>query len=363
MADNVTLPGSGAVIATDEVVDGTLGTVQVQYTKLMDGTLGSTNKAVVNSAGSLNVVDPDTTATGSLTSTTSVTLTGQGGCSTAFVQITGTWVGTVVLEGTVDGTNFFGINGVVPTTGVIVASATANGAWTIDIAGLNQFRVRCSVFTSGTIVVTIRGSVGGALVSLDNALPTGANVIGALTANQSINNAQWGGTNTVNGGVAGTVAVGGVTAAAATSTGNPVRIGAIGRTTNPTAVTDGQVANVMTDKMGRLVVVNQHHRNLVSSQATTITSSVTATTIIAAGGASVFRDISHLSITNGSATATTVTLLGATGNFIWNVPAGGGFMQNFDPPLPATTANTAWTITCGTSVASVYVNTVFVGNL
>jgi hypothetical protein len=44
MADTVTLPGTGAVVATDEVTDGTLGTVQVQYVKIMDGDLNSTTK-------------------------------------------------------------------------------------------------------------------------------------------------------------------------------------------------------------------------------------------------------------------------------------------------------------------------------
>jgi len=56
MADNVSItPGTGAVIATDEVTDGVLGTVQVQMFKLMDGTLNSTNKSVIDSSGRLAV--------------------------------------------------------------------------------------------------------------------------------------------------------------------------------------------------------------------------------------------------------------------------------------------------------------------
>ncbi len=52
MADNIAVtPGTGKTVATDEVVDGTLGTVQVQYVKLMDGTLDGTTKATVNSTG------------------------------------------------------------------------------------------------------------------------------------------------------------------------------------------------------------------------------------------------------------------------------------------------------------------------
>jgi hypothetical protein len=51
MVDNVPVtPGSGKTIATDEVADGTLGTVQVQFVKLMDGTLDGTGKGVIGSA-------------------------------------------------------------------------------------------------------------------------------------------------------------------------------------------------------------------------------------------------------------------------------------------------------------------------
>lgn len=52
MADNVAVTaGSGTSIAADEVVDGTLGTVKVQYVKLMDGTLDGTTKAAVGANG------------------------------------------------------------------------------------------------------------------------------------------------------------------------------------------------------------------------------------------------------------------------------------------------------------------------
>jgi hypothetical protein len=52
MADNVLVTaGSGTTIAADEVVDGTLGTVKVQYVKLMDGTLDGTTKAAVGANG------------------------------------------------------------------------------------------------------------------------------------------------------------------------------------------------------------------------------------------------------------------------------------------------------------------------
>src|SRR5215203_1657898 len=48
MADNVTIAEAetGSLVAADEVVDGTLGTVKVQYVKLVDGTLGGTSKVM-----------------------------------------------------------------------------------------------------------------------------------------------------------------------------------------------------------------------------------------------------------------------------------------------------------------------------
>lgn len=48
MADNVAITaGAGTTVAADEVVDATLGTVKVQYVKLMDGALDGTTKLLI----------------------------------------------------------------------------------------------------------------------------------------------------------------------------------------------------------------------------------------------------------------------------------------------------------------------------
>lgn len=52
MADNVVVSaGVGTTVAADEVIDGTLGTVKVQFVKIMDGTLDGTTKAAVGANG------------------------------------------------------------------------------------------------------------------------------------------------------------------------------------------------------------------------------------------------------------------------------------------------------------------------
>ena len=148
----------------------------------------------------------DQTGSGSLTATSqSASIATLNGAGSTSVQITGTWVGTVQFEGTVDGSNWFGVNAVPIPSGAFAASATANGQWQIDTGGLSGVRVRCSAYTSGTIVVTIRASIGAALVGLDMPLPTGSNIIGALSANQSTNIAQMNGVAvTMGAGASGT---------------------------------------------------------------------------------------------------------------------------------------------------------------
>ncbi len=348
MSDNVTLPGTGAVIATDEVTDSTLGTVEVQFVKLMDGTLDSTNKLVVNSDGSVNVVAnaalmPGGNTVVGTTGTMSGTMTaaaqtvslsnGTQAYSTVALTLSGTFVGTVVFEGTVDGTNYVSIPGSVPATGATVTSTTAGGTWAFDIAGLTAFRARCSVYTSGTMAIVGVATSAQALVGIDQPLPAGTNAIGSVTLGS--------GSNTV--GIA--------------------RAAGLGYTANPSAVSNGAQQNVMLDKMGRVIVVSGHVRDMVGTQATTLTSTTTATTVVTAAGTSVFADITSLIISNGSATATAVTLSDGSVSYSYNLPAGGGLVSNFDPPLKATTSNVAWTLQCGTSVASVYCNIVYVKNL
>lgn len=176
MADNVTLPGGGAVVATDEVTDGTLGTVQVQYMKLMDGAINGTNKAGIDSNGNLKVLASATAAsqqTGSAwTSATSLstaitlynsstlvasTLTGQ---LTQTTTITG---GAATFEESWDGgTTWKSVPAarvLDPSTGNALANpytfvASTNQPFAIPLAGASQVRIRLSTVITGTGSVT-----------------------------------------------------------------------------------------------------------------------------------------------------------------------------------------------------------------
>lgn len=209
---------------------------------------------------------------------------------------------------------------------------------------------------SGGFKVDIAGSganstAGLVSVKIDQTTDGTTNKVSATQATASNLNAQ----------VVGNVASG------STDSGNPVKIGGLAKTANPTAVTDGQRVNAIFDKLGKQVVVGAI-RDLKAVQNTTITSSTSETTIVTAGGASVFCDLYGLVITNTSATECEVTIKDATAGttrLAFKVPANDtrGFMLPVDSAVPQASANNNWTATCGASVASIKISALYVKNL
>jgi hypothetical protein len=140
--------------------------------------------------------------------------------------------------------------------------------------------------------------------------------------------------------------------------GNPVKIGGVASTSTTAAVTNGQRVNAEFSKTGKQVVIGAL-REQITNQQTTITSSTVETTIVTAD-ATYFLDLYGLILTNTSATATKVTIKDATSGttrMVFQVPATDtrGFMLPVDSGHKQATVNNNWTVTCGTSVASLEV--------
>ena len=152
-------------------------------------------------------------------------------------------------------------------------------------------------------------------------------------------------------------------ALAATAPTKALATSGLAATALPTAVTGGQAVLPMTDKFGRQVVLTGAPRDIVGTAALTITASTGSNSLIAAI-ASTYCDITSLTITNSSATATLLTLSDGTTSYIFSAGVGPGWGVTipFNPPLPAASVNTAWTLTCGTSVSSVYVVAQYIKN-
>jgi hypothetical protein len=75
------------------------------------------------------------------------------GLGAATIQISGTFVATILFEGSVDGTTFFSIPVIPVSGGLGTLSANAPGAFRVNTAGLAEIRARISSYTSGSVTI------------------------------------------------------------------------------------------------------------------------------------------------------------------------------------------------------------------
>ena len=73
----------------------------------------------------------------------------------AGVQLTGTFVGTFLIEVTMDATNWVAYAYINCASGATETSITAAGQYRTELVGVSSVRVRCSAYTSGSAVVTL----------------------------------------------------------------------------------------------------------------------------------------------------------------------------------------------------------------
>jgi hypothetical protein len=167
---------SGAKVITDVA-----GTIQ-QYLRGLIHLLIS-KITVVAEVSSMPV---NTTTAGTVTALAgTVVATLPGGCSSVALQVTGTWVGQLEFEGTVDGTNFVAVEA---SNGTATINATVgNDVFVLPGGGYSKIRVRASAWTSGTATVTFIASTGAASSILTGPLPGGTNALGSVTANAGTN--------------------------------------------------------------------------------------------------------------------------------------------------------------------------------
>jgi hypothetical protein len=160
--------------------------------------------------------------------------------------------------------------------------------------------------------------------------------------------------------------VNGDTASGAADVNNPIKIGGVARTSNPTAVTNGQRVNGIFDKLGKQVVVGAL-RDVKGVQKTSITTN-TETTVVTAGVAGVFNDVYAIVVTNKSATAVFVDFKDATAGttrMTLAAPANDtrGFTVAVDSAMVQAAAANNWTATVSSAVTSIEITMLYVSNL
>lgn len=111
--------------------------------------------------------ESEAVVTGTITAVSQTVAFDGPNTGTEAVQITGTWVGTMVVEATVDNTNWSTISFLNATTGLFVTSLAANGMFLIPSNAYVSTRVRASAWTSGTATIINKGNDAASVVASD----------------------------------------------------------------------------------------------------------------------------------------------------------------------------------------------------
>lgn len=125
-------------------------------------------------------------ATASLAAVNAEALVDLNGVSIVAVDVRGTFVGTLVFEGTIDGSNYVQLPGINRLTNVMVNTITAtNTVVMVGVSGFRRFRVRCSAYTSGAMIVALRASMADfAIIGIP--LPTPLHVTNTAAVNVAV---------------------------------------------------------------------------------------------------------------------------------------------------------------------------------
>jgi hypothetical protein len=147
--------------------------------------------------------------------------------------------------------------------------------------------------------------------------------------------------------------------------GNPVKIGAVARVADPTAVAGNDRVNVYADDVGKLVNYPFAPRDLTLHNRIALTTT-TETTLIALD-ASNFHDLVGLYCSNESATECRIDFRDSTAGtirFSIDLAAdGGGAVVQFPVPLKQAAINNNWTAQLSAAVSTVYITGLAIKNI
>ncbi len=136
----------------------------------------------------------------------------------------------------------------------------------------------------------------------------------------------------------------------AVSSTRPNLVGLEARTTNPTAVADGDVVRAMGDDLGKTIAWASCPRDLITTHYVSCSVSTTIT-FATDPGASVFRDILYFSVELSASKTPIIQIydktLTGTKMFEIKMVADGAHPRTFgtfSPPFPAAAAGTGWGI-------------------
>jgi hypothetical protein len=100
----------------------------------------------------------DRTGTGTIVALNGTVAANTNGCAAVNFHVTGTWVATLRIEATVDGSTWITLTGADRQTGLAITTTTTNRVVVVMCSGFQSVRLIASLFTSGTASIAWESS-------------------------------------------------------------------------------------------------------------------------------------------------------------------------------------------------------------
>lgn len=149
----------------------------------------------------------------------------------------------------------------------------------------------------------------------------------------------------ISGALTSSIAVGPSTVGVADDGAAPLQQGGVGRTSNPSKVTDGQIVKASFDVIGRQVIRPLQVRGLIQTAYVQITGGTETT--LRAGVAGAYLDLIYLLAANNSDAAVSIDIRAVTGGAVvmtLQVPANGVSGISLPVPIPQQDTGNNWTV-------------------
>lgn len=341
--------GSSSSSGTDANVASIGGNV-ITTTVPVSGTV-----TVTDGAGALNVIVDSGTVTAVTAITNPVTVTSAqtgSGTATGAIRVELPTNGTGIV-GLAAGTN--GIGKLTANAGVTIGAvevAAAQTLATVTTVGTVSLLSNTTALTPGTAATNLGKAEDAAISSGDTGVAVLFQAQATPTATAADNDYILPKTNA--NGVIWTQGIE-VGANAATKPANSEQLGASGVNAEQTAVTNGQLTNLVADLVGKLIVMPYANTENFVQGVTAAITDTTSTSVIASAGGALRNYITHCSISNSHATVGTFVKIldGSTIiDEIFAAAGGGGASLTYPVPLRGTaaTAINAQPVTTGANV-------------
>lgn len=126
--------------------------------------------------------------TGTITGVSQSLDLGSPNSSVQIVQISGTWIGTLIIEGSNDNVTYTSLSSINHSTKLLISSITSNGVYVSNSNGFQYLRIRSSIWSSGTASIFVFGSDAASLIDTFSTLRGGTDgtIVGNIDDNLKV---------------------------------------------------------------------------------------------------------------------------------------------------------------------------------